>query len=645
MGKKKKFIRQSSGKSEKQIQQTPTPKKRSVKIPVWMIPSILIITFLAYIPTLSAGFVTLDDGDYVTGNYLLKDLSHLNALFTTTVQGNYHPLTMLSLAINYQISDLDAWSYHIVNLLLHLINCFLVFRLVMLLSNRNLLIAFTTSVLFGIHPLHVESVAWISERKDVLYGLFFLLGLISYTKYVDTGSRKQYGFTILFLLLSLLSKPAAVIFPLVLFCIDFFRKRKLNLKLFVEKAPFFALALAGGIGTLLAQRAAAATGTISFGFVRTALFGFYGIMEYIIKIVVPVGLAPFYPFPAVNESLPIEYYFGPVFFIGLAVLFYYGWKKNRAIAFGILFYLVNLLLVLQFLPVGSAIISERYTYIPYIGLFFIIGSLIDRFAKGNTTKAYSIIFTVTAIFSVLTFKQAGVWHNGATLWDQAIKAQPSAKAYGNRALLLRQEKNYPLALEYYKQAVHLNQIDHESYANLANVYFDLQKPDSAFMYYKKALSLKPDYYPALDNMGAQFAMTGHYDSALKYLNRALQIKPDYKPAYSNRALTYMQLNRNQEAINDWEKYLQYNTDVADVSGTAGVYNSIGSCYQALGKYQESLAPINKAIELVPDAAFFLNRSYSYSGLKNMEAAKNDALKAKQAGAKIPDNYARSLGIQ
>ena len=647
MAKKKKLVRSTGGKPvpkaslwEKQIQQPLIAKqKKTVTIPSWIIPSILIITFLAYIPVLNAGFVTLDDGDYVTNNYLLKDFSHLKELLATTVQGNYHPLTMLSLAFNYQVSGMDGWSYHILNLLLHLINCILVFRLVFLLSNKNVLISFTTAILFGIHPLHVESVAWISERKDVLYGLFFLLGLISYTKYADTGSGKQYVLTILFLILSLLSKPAAVIFPVVLFCIDLLRKRKLNFKLLLEKIPFFILALAGGIGSLMAQRAAEATGTISFGFTWTMLFGFYGIMMYIIKMILPVGLAPFYSFPAINQSLPVEYYAGPIFFIALAILFYYSLKKNRAIAFGISFYVVNLLLVLQFLPVGSAVIAERYTYIPYIGLFFIIGWLIDRYSKTNTTKAYSIIFTIAVIFSIFTFKQAGVWHDGVTLWDHAIKTQPSAKAYSNRALLLRKEKKYSLAIEYYRKAIHLNKIDKEVYSNLANVYFDLKQPDSAFLYYKKALEIKPNYHPAMDNMGAQFAVIGQYDSALKYFSKALEINPDYKQSYSNRALLYIQLNRNEEAIRDWEKFLQYEPNSPDV------YNSIGSCYRALGKLQESLININKAIQFVPDANFIINRSYTYYALKNIEQAKADALTAKQAGLKIPDDYAKSLGIQ
>jgi len=352
----------------------------------------------------------------------------------------------------------------------------------------------------------------------------------------------------------------------------------------------------------------------------------------------PVNLAVFYPFPAMNVKLPVEYYIAPVFFIGLAFVFFYSLKRNRIISFGILFYLVNLLLVLQFLPVGSAVIAHRYAYIPYIGLFFVVGWIIDRLTKNNATKAWRVVFPVTLLLCVLTWQQASTWHSSATLWDQAIKTQPSAKAYAIRAMLLRKEKNYDLAIDYFNRAIHLDTHDYELYANRGNVYFDLKKPELAISDYKKALSMKPDFPEALDNMGAQFAILGHYDSAIIYTTRAITIKPDFKPAYSNRALTYMRVNRYDDAIRDWKKFLEFEPEAADV------YNTIGSCYQGMGKYKESLEPINKAISMSPDPTFYLNRSYSYSGLKDLEAAKKDALFAKEHGAQIPGDLAKTLGL-
>ena len=643
MANKKKFRKQVQTAIQEKRRPDKKPPQRRVSKPKttadvrWMIPVILAITFVAFIPVLRAGFVSWDDGEYVLQNTALKN-GDLKTVLATPMQGNFHPLTMFTLFINYLISGEDAWSYHLFNLLFHLINCFLVFRLAMLLSKNNTIISFTTAILFGIHPVHVESVAWVSERKDVLYGMFFIAGLIMYTNYVDSNSRKQYWLSILFLVLSLLSKPSAVIFPLAILCIDLLRARKFNAKLLIEKIPFFVLSLAMGIATFLAQQQAGSFGKIHIDTLNKVLYGFYGIMMYIVKMIAPVTLAVFYPFPPQNVKMPVEYYIAPIFFIGLAFAFFYSLKRNRVLAFGILFYLVNLLLVLQFLPVGSAVIAQRYAYMPYVGLSFIAGSIIDRLTRSNASKAWRIVFPITLVLSVLTWQQASTWYSSATLWDQAIKTQPSAKAYAIRAMLLRKEKNYDLAIEYFNKAIQLDTHDYELYSNRGNVYFDLRKPELAIDDYRKALSMKPNFPEALDNLGAQFAILGHYDSAVKYANEAIKIKPDFKPAYSNRALTYMKSNRYDDAIRDWQKFLEFEPDAADV------YNTIGSCYQAVGKYKESLVPIDKAISMNPDPTFYLNRSYSYNGLKNLEAAKKDALFAKQHGAQIPADLAKSLGL-
>ncbi|HKC36581.1 MAG TPA: tetratricopeptide repeat protein [Chitinophagaceae bacterium] len=643
-------------------------KPKAAAMPNWHIPLILIITFIIYIPALSAGFVNWDDPDYVGENsYLIRDLSRLPELFTTPVQGNYHPLTMFSLALNFAISGDNEWSYHLFNLLFHLVNCYLVYRLAFLLSKNNSLIALVTSLLFAIHPLHVESVAWISERKDVLYALFFIAGHITYTKYIDTASKKQYWLTLLFVVLSLMSKPAAVIFPVSLFCIDILRRRQFSFKLIIEKIPFFIPAIIMGLLTINAQKTVGATGEEYFGLGKNILFGCYGIMMYFVKMIIPFKLAAFYPFPALNENLPPVYYAGPVFTLLLAAVTYFTWKKYRFAAFGIAFYIVNLSLVLQIFSVGSAVIAERYTYVPFIGLFFIAGCLLDRYAKGNMTKAYAFIIPVTLIFSVVSFLQTRTWKSGETLWDNVIKNQPCSRAYSARATLFRRDanklkneadadknakreqqanlkyaeanKNYQKAIDYYTEAVKLNAIDHESYNNRANIYMDQNKFSNAIVDYKQALVVKPNYYVALDNMGALYARRGMFDSALYYFTRVLEQKPDYKPTYSNRAITYMSLKRYNEAIKDWQRFLSYQPNDPDVT------NTIGECYRMMGKNQEALGFINTAIQLDPQPAYFLNRSYTYKNLNNIENARNDALTAKKAGMQLNAAYASSLGIQ
>ena len=633
MKKKVKKYKPQSAPVKKNI---PTSSGASQKSTVALL-IILVFTFIAYIPALKAGFVNWDDPDYVSNNPMIKNISNLEMIFIRPIQGNYHPLTVLSLAINYSISGLDAWSYHLFNLLFHLFNCYLVFRLAMILSRNNLIIAFTTSLLFGIHPMHVESVAWVSERKDVLYSLFFLLGLISYTKYIDTGSKKQYGLTILFLVLSLLSKPAAVIFPVVLFCIDILRNRKFNFGLLLEKAPFFILALAMGLLTFTAQKEKGAVdGTQIFDLSTRILMGFYGIMMYFIKIIFPINLSPFYPFAPINEALPTAYYIAPLFSIILVALVFYSLKRNRVIAFGILFYLANLLLVLQFIPVGSAIIADRYTYLPYIGFFYIAGWLIDRYAKGNFSRSYHFNIPIAVILGILTFKQCGIWLNGASLWDQAIKTEPSARAYENRGSLYKDEKKYESAIQCYNEAMKINVADHEAYMLRGNVYFEMNKLDFAFADYKKSLSINPNYATAMDNLGALFGLRRQYDSAMTYFNKALAISPNYTPSYKNRALVNLELNRNEESAKDFKKYLEF------IPNDPDIMNMVGVCYRNAGKYNDAMAIINEAIKIKPDPHFYLNRAYCYRGLKDIQSARKDVMIAKQGGLEIDPELAKSL---
>ena len=613
--------------------------KTTSSVPQWHLPFILILTAIVYLPTLNAGFVNWDDPDYIYNNYVIKDLSHVTDFFTVPIQGNYHPLTMISLALNYAVSGYDAWSYHLFNLVFHLVNCFLVYKLALLLSRNNSLIAFVTSLLFGIHPMHVESVAWVSERKDVLYTLFFLAGHITFTKYIDTGVKKEYWMTLLFLVLSLLSKPAAVIFPVSLFCIDLLRSRTLSFKLFIEKIPFFIPALLMGLLTINSQKEIGATGEEYFGLASNILFGFYGIMMYFFKLILPIGQSAFYPFPPLNEKLSAIYYIAPLFTLLLALITYLTWKKHKAVAFGISFYIINLLLVLQVFSVGSAVIAERYTYVPYIGIFYIAGYLLNILVKENIKKGCQVAVPVGLIFSVLAFSQVQNWKDGAALWDNVINNQPSSRAYNSRGNLFRDERQYAKAIEYYSKAIQVNMVDHESFNNRANVYMDLNKFDSAYLDYKNALAIKPGYNVTYDNLGAMFAKKNMFDSALTYLNKAIQLNPDYKPPYNNRAVCYINMQRFDDAIKDWEILLGFEP------GNPDIMNTIGLCYRMLGKNNEALSYIDRALNINVKGPFLLNRSLTYYNLRNIEMARKDAIEAKKNGVQLDAAYASSLGIQ
>ena len=630
-GKRKERVHQSIAPVIPSAQQELKNKKLAVGI-------ILIMTFLAYLPVLQADFVNWDDGDYAYDNALIRSFSNIGQILTTPVQGNYHPITMLSLAVNYAISGNDAWSYHLFNLIFHLINCVLVFQLAYNLSKKNLVLAYITALLFGLHPLHVESVAWVAERKDMLYCLFFVLGLNAYVTYVDTQNKKQYWLMVLFAALSLLSKPAAVIFPVALFTIDFLRRRPVTMKMLLEKLPLFLMAFAIGLLTYIAQEKAGATKSL-FPFWQKTLFATYGIMMYLVKTALPLNLATFYAFPPINEPLPTAYFISPFFVIGLAVLFYYSYKRNRIIAFGLAFFLVNLLLVLQIVTVGGAVMADRYTYVPLIGIFFAIGWYLSRYYSNNLQKANRLMLPLAFVLAILTFRQSMTWTSGATLWDHAIKIAPSSRAYTNRGNLLLATNSYDSAFACFNNAVALNIYDNEALTARGNIYFNTNKPDLAYADYKRALAVKPDYATALDNLGVIHISRNQLDSALDCFNRAIQSVPAYKQAYRNRGYTHLQLKNYGNSLTDFRRFLISEPDDVEI------VNLSGTCFRELNQLDSSLVYINRAIGMKPLPDFYVNRAYTYLKMNKPELAREDALRARNSGLKLEPSLLQQLGLQ
>jgi len=291
--------------------QTGNKPIQATKNSYWMLGLILILTVIAFSPVFEADFVSWDDPDYVTNNRSVQTLS-IKEIITKPVQGNYHPLTMLSLAFIFAFSGKVANSYHLVILLIHLLNLILVFYFVYHLSGRKQWMAFVTALLFAIHPLHVESVAWVAERKDVLYSFFFLAGLIMYLRYIEKPTLSRLFAALLLFIASLLSKPAAVIFPLVLLALDFYFGRLREIRTYLEKIPFLLFSMLIGLLTIHGQTLqGAVSNTVIFPFHFKVFFGFYGIMVYLVKAIVPLSMCTFYSFPANNSDLPCHFLFLP----------------------------------------------------------------------------------------------------------------------------------------------------------------------------------------------------------------------------------------------------------------------------------------------------------------------------------------------
>ena len=615
------------------------PEKKNF---LWMLVVCVLLTTIAFSPVFKAGFVSWDDPDYVTANRTIQSLGNFSQIVTTPVQGNYHPLTMLSLALNYAYSGKDAASYHIVNLLLHLANVILVFFFVLRLTGKKYWIAFITALLFGIHPLHVESVAWVSERKDVLYAFFFLAGLIRYLKYLEKRTLLNLSIVLDLFVLSLLSKPAAIIFPVVLLAIDYYQNRLSEAKTYIEKIPFLLLSLFFGFLTIHGQSVQGAVSSAStFPSHFRFFFGFYGIMMYLYNTVFPLNLCTFYPYPAVNNSLPLIYYLALLATLLLAAIFFVSLHRNKLIAFSILFYLVNLALVLQFLPVGSAVIADRYTYMPLIGVFLVPGYYLQKWAEANagkpTSVSIAILVIVSLILIIFSFRQSSTWKNSAALWDHAISVMPSSKAYTNRGLTYKLENQNEKALESYTKAIILNKAEKDALVNRGNIYFNQKKYDLAIADYDKCIAINANEQLAIENRGAAYAAIGKLDLALADMNLALKLNPGSVNGYANRAVVEQALNQNQAAIDDFYLHMKFTPDE-----TGNVWNSIGSLYLKMNENEKALECFNNAVGFTESYSFHYNRALALINLGRKDEARTDIQRAIKLGAKINPAFLKRL---
>lgn len=602
----------------------------------------LSLTLLAYLPVLKGEFLNWDDNQYVYENGLIQSFKNLPQLLLEPLQGNYHPLTMISLALNYAISGYEPWSYHLVNLLLHLLNTFLVYRICLKLMREKPDIAFVCALLFGVHPMHVESVAWVAERKDVLYSFFFLLSLQSYLRYLESPNRSSYMQCLLWFVFSLLSKPAAVVLPLVLLAVDYLKRQPFSLKSLTEKIPFFLLSLIMGLLTYKAQSEVGSTETIpEFSAINRILFACYSFMMYGIKFFVPYPQSPFYPFPSASGSLPSLYYLAPLFVAATAAGCLYSLRKTRVIAFGVLFYLINILLIMQFMVVGRAIIAERYTYMPYFGLALLSAWLLAQASEKYRWNLRHIIWVPGIIMVVLTYRYAKVWQTSETLWEHAIETTPGSRAFHNRAALYRKSGEFDKAIALYSEALKYDDdvIRDAIFTNRGNIYFDKKEYDQAIRDYNEALQVDPRDAQAFENRGAANLMMKQYDAALQDFNTTLSIDPKRLSVYAKLGVLYMSKNKLEDAAIVYEKY------VTGFPEDSEALNDLGYCHMQLKSFDKALSFFNRAITLNDKATYFINRSFTYSAMGNLEAARSDAREARSRGYTLRPDYLKVLGME
>lgn len=627
------------------------PNTKPLTIRIWQnkplllcLAAILLTTFIAFIPSLGNEFTNWDDDLYVVDNIFIQELSIENFKIwcTQPFVANYQPITMLSYAINYAISGLNPWGYHFTNLLFHLANTILVFFWAYYVAKKNYIVGLIVALLFAVHPLRVESVAWIAERKDVLYTFFLIPSLILYNKYLEKLENKYLITCFILFVLSVLSKPAAVVLPILLLLSDFYFYRTWNIKIILEKIPFFIISLLMGVFTLKAQEEAIGD---SYNLFNQLLFACYGFMMYFVKLLFPINLSANYPYPDI-KNLPATYYLGFLFVVLVISLCIYSLKKgNRTFTFGVLFYLINLALVLQLVSVGTAIIAERYSYVPHIGILFLIGILCNqlienpRYSFKNAKQVVGItVITIALLFSGLTFARCKVWKNSEVLWSDVInKYKNIPVAYNNRGNYYRVNKQLDKALADYNQAITLKSDYELAYNNRGNVHFNKGEFKEAIEDYNIVLKSKPNDWKALNNRGAAYFSLNQIDTGLEDVNKAIEKNPLYTDARLNRAVIYSVKNNHVGALEDYNTYLKY------IKTNDQAYNWRSISNRLLKNLDASLKDSNAAIKLNNRVAdYYLNRSYTYKELGNKINALQDAQQAQQMGAKVPVEYINSL---
>lgn len=653
-------------------------KNSSDKKKQWLALAVLsIVTFIVFYPSLKCEFTNWDDGTYVTENPMIWKLDGkaIKEIFSTPISLNYHPITMLSLAIDYSFNKLDPYYYHLNNVLIHILNTMLVFVFVQKLLYRHnqrseqeafqpipFNIALIVSALFALHPMRVESVTWVAERKDVLYVFFFFLSLIFYLRHLDNKKFSLMILCFVFFVCSCLSKGMGVVLPAVLVLIDWFygdaKKLKQIFQSIIKKTHFFLASIAFGVVAFEIQSHGAIAAMETFSLFQRLTFGCYGFIMYIWKLFLPLNLSAFYPYPFTDDhgNIPAIYYASPfiVLCIALAAILILRKKKEvgKILVFGFSFYFIAVALVLQFISVGSVIMADRYAYLSYVGLFFIIGYFFE-FARNKFSKSSSIVLVLMLLavitwFSYLTHERTKVWTNAKTLWTDAMNQYPFIEiAYENRGIYFKDHNQLDSMLidyEFVTQKLHSK--NEKIWSNLGNLYGLLgQQKDKSFFdksldAYSQAIEINPQNASTYLNRAITYSMMGQYEKSIPDFDKSIELAPDVALTYKNRAYTLMQLGQYDKSVSDYDRAIElYSYD------TLSYLNRGISKFNAK-TYQQALEDFRKYILMAPNnPQAYYNASVAHKNMNQFAESLQSAQHAQKLGQKIPQEYIQELELK
>jgi Tfp pilus assembly protein PilF len=550
---------------------------------------LVVATLAVYWQVLDNDFVDYDDNDYVTENIRVHKgvtFDSLTWAFTSSHAANWHPITWVSHMFDCQLYGLNPSGHHLTSLLFHVVNTLLLLLIFVRMTGALWQSSFVAA-LFALHPLHVESVAWVAERKDVLSTFFMMLTVWAYILYVEKGEAKRYLLAVLFFMLGLMSKPMLITLPFILLMLDFWPLERLCLirdtrnvvtgqhtnerldifRLLWEKIPFFVLAVGSSVVTFIVQERDGAVQLLKTFSLQTRIINaFVSYTEYIVNMVWPVKLAVLYPHP--GNSLPL--WKGIVAGLALVLITVLVIRKARKIPYitvGWLWYVVTLIPVIGIVQVGLQAMSDRYTYVTLIGLFVIIAwGANDLLSKWSHRKMWlgTLAAILLPVLMVLTWKQVQYWENSITLFKHTLKhTSNNLLVHNYLGTTLGMQGRTEEAIEHYLQAVRLKPDYVEAHNNLGIALGMQGRTEEAIEHFLKVSQLKPDDARVHNNLGNALGMQGRTEEAIEHFLKALQLKPDYAGAHNNLGIALGVQGRTEGAIEHFLKALQLNPDYAE----------------------------------------------------------------------------------
>jgi lipoprotein NlpI len=634
-------------------------KRLNIRYDILVILFLVLITTVVYLQVKDHDFVNYDDNEYIAENLQVQaglTFKSVAWAFTTYHVSNWHPLTWMSHMLDYQLFGLKPGGHHVLNLLFHIINTLLLFIVLHRMTKALWQSAFVAAV-FALHPLHVESVAWASERKDVLSTLFWLLTIGAYVYYVERPGIRRYLLVILFFVLGFMSKPMLVTLPFVLLLLDYWplyrlqpeyqtrtyqkypekppkhydKRQKLQKdsnkipaqidkavspisqwiiirQLVLEKVPLLTLSVISCVVTYIAQQKGGALRTLEvFPLTIRIANSAVSYVGYIWKMIWPNDLAVFYPHPGILPPWQVLGAF--LLLIGITLLVIWTAKRFLYLTVGWLWYLGTLVPVIGIVQVGLQAGADRYTYVPLIGISIMVAwGVPDLLKKWRYRKEALIAISALSLsyFFFVTWIQVGYWKNSITLFDHAIKVTTrNSIAYYNRGTAYLGLGNYRQAIGDYDRTIEINSKSAEAYYN----------------------------------RGTAYGKLGNDKQAIEDYDRAIEINPKHAKAYNNRGIVYGRLGNFMKAIEDYDKVIEINPKSVEAYYNRGIY------YGRLSNYKQAIRDFDRAIELNPRyAEAYYNRAASYNNLGNQRQAFEDLKTAARYGDEDAKNFLRSQGI-